>query len=402
MFTDRKVLTRQQLYEEVWTTPMMHVAKKYGHSDVGLAKHCRNLKIPLPGRGYWAKKAAGKKLPKRPPLPPLDCGLRDLPTINEWRLKREAEPPMPPPELDPEVKALLDREETAAPITLPEDLSSAHRLVRGVLKDRRLDKRNRRRSWSEPREERTWALADVHASPENFERAMKIMSALLKALESRGFQVKGDKDRNDVLSQVVILNEAFNLRICEPNRQLPHVQTDEEKAKKRKGDTWGIPKYDKVPSGELVLEMTSVDCRFTHRYRDGKRARLEEQLNDVVKGLIRSVDWARKRKAEWKREEEIRHEDERRRWEEEQRRREIEEERRREQARIDALLAEVRSWKAGQDLRAYLGEIRMAMAASGELVTPDTEVGRWLHWAGDVACRLVPQRLATRRQGGER
>jgi hypothetical protein len=31
------------------------LAEKYGISDVGLAKNCRKLSIPLPGRGYWAK-----------------------------------------------------------------------------------------------------------------------------------------------------------------------------------------------------------------------------------------------------------------------------------------------------------------------------------------------------------
>jgi len=33
------------------------------------AKICRKLLIPIPGRGYWAKKAAGKPVPKQPALP---------------------------------------------------------------------------------------------------------------------------------------------------------------------------------------------------------------------------------------------------------------------------------------------------------------------------------------------
>jgi hypothetical protein len=62
---------RDLLYDEVWKQPMWTLAKKYGISDVGLAKACRKLGVPLPGLGYWAKKAAGKKVPKRPPLPAL-------------------------------------------------------------------------------------------------------------------------------------------------------------------------------------------------------------------------------------------------------------------------------------------------------------------------------------------
>ena len=61
---------RDALYEEVWTTPLLKLAKKYGISDVGLKKICRKLSIPTPGLGYWAKKEAGQAVEK-PPLPPL-------------------------------------------------------------------------------------------------------------------------------------------------------------------------------------------------------------------------------------------------------------------------------------------------------------------------------------------
>lgn len=59
---------REKLYEEVWAQPMRKLAPTYGISDVALAKTCRKLIIPLPGRGYWAKLAAGKSLKKRPLL----------------------------------------------------------------------------------------------------------------------------------------------------------------------------------------------------------------------------------------------------------------------------------------------------------------------------------------------
>jgi len=51
---------REMLYQEVWTEPMFQLAKKYGLSDVGLAKICRKLKIPRADRGYWGQ-TAGRK-----------------------------------------------------------------------------------------------------------------------------------------------------------------------------------------------------------------------------------------------------------------------------------------------------------------------------------------------------
>jgi hypothetical protein len=62
---------RAELYEKVWSEPMSILAKRYCVSDVYLARVCRLLRVPLPGRGYWAKQAAGKATKKRPPLPPL-------------------------------------------------------------------------------------------------------------------------------------------------------------------------------------------------------------------------------------------------------------------------------------------------------------------------------------------
>lgn len=62
---------REKIYNEIWSEAIQTVAKRYNLSDVGLAKVCRKLKIPRPGRGYWAKKAAGKVVPKQPPLPDL-------------------------------------------------------------------------------------------------------------------------------------------------------------------------------------------------------------------------------------------------------------------------------------------------------------------------------------------
>ncbi len=65
---------RNELYQRVWAEPMRTVAKSYGVSDVWLSKVCKALRIPVPGRGYWAKKYAGAPLRRRPALPSIDPG----------------------------------------------------------------------------------------------------------------------------------------------------------------------------------------------------------------------------------------------------------------------------------------------------------------------------------------
>jgi hypothetical protein len=61
-------LTRQELYDLVWSVPIRKLAKQYGMSDRGFAKACQRHLVPVPGRGHWAKVAAGLKS-KRTPLP---------------------------------------------------------------------------------------------------------------------------------------------------------------------------------------------------------------------------------------------------------------------------------------------------------------------------------------------
>lgn len=66
---------REALYNEVWSEPVITVAKRYNISDNGLRKHCKRLGIPLPSSGYWAKVKAGQKVPK-PALPKVTGELR--------------------------------------------------------------------------------------------------------------------------------------------------------------------------------------------------------------------------------------------------------------------------------------------------------------------------------------
>jgi AcrR family transcriptional regulator len=62
-------ITRNELYQRVWSKPLSAVAKDIGVSGNALAKICNRLLVPYPSRGYWSKAHVGKA-PDRPPLPP--------------------------------------------------------------------------------------------------------------------------------------------------------------------------------------------------------------------------------------------------------------------------------------------------------------------------------------------
>lgn len=74
-------LTRAQLHELVWTTPIRILCKELETSNVWLAKVCARHKIPVPGRGYWAKKRAGAT----DPIPKLKAASEGIPDVLEIR-----------------------------------------------------------------------------------------------------------------------------------------------------------------------------------------------------------------------------------------------------------------------------------------------------------------------------
>ena len=64
----REIISRRELFEKVWTTPMRVLAKQWRRSDRGIAKACARAQVPVPPRGYWARVEAGQNV-KQPKLP---------------------------------------------------------------------------------------------------------------------------------------------------------------------------------------------------------------------------------------------------------------------------------------------------------------------------------------------
>ena len=67
-------LGREELYELVWSEPMIRLAKRFALTDVALAKTCKRMGIPVPRRGFWRRKETGYRV-GRPALPPLKPGM---------------------------------------------------------------------------------------------------------------------------------------------------------------------------------------------------------------------------------------------------------------------------------------------------------------------------------------
>ena len=62
-------LTRKELYDLVWSTPLSKLTKQFALSNDGIKKICKQFEIPMPDGGYWMKMKYNKKVKKEKPNP---------------------------------------------------------------------------------------------------------------------------------------------------------------------------------------------------------------------------------------------------------------------------------------------------------------------------------------------
>ncbi|HTV31785.1 MAG TPA: hypothetical protein VME69_01590, partial [Methylocella sp.] len=284
-----RAFTREQFYELVWSKPMTHLAKEFAISDVALHKICKKHEIPNPPLGWWAKKAAGKRV-KQIPLPEAKAGTADRITIASADLGRES---LALANVREQARILASegRDDQAEPIhpiidrtvaklrkTKPSDIGIVSADGAGLIK------------------------CEV-ASP-SIGRLAVILPRVVRAASLQGFElVAGDGS-----AQFKSETEAIAFSVTETVRREKHVLTDAERAKEeawqRKRDraarlnSWDNVFFDKPqfsewdfhPTGQLSFELEQVyvfgrGSSPRRSFRDAKVQRLENMASDIAVGL---------------------------------------------------------------------------------------------------------------------
>jgi hypothetical protein len=176
-------LTRAELFELVWAEPRSVLCKRFGVSDVALAKKCRAAEIPMPGRGHWAKLAAGQKSP----LPQLSLRLPGRSDRISFGNPRYGEPysvvPNPQaPVFTDSVEQLVDGAQARiGAVRAVRDLQEPHSGMARILKK----EQQRREDFSKHK----WDYYAPHFADPSSQRQLRLFCALLRAFDRVG--VKG-------------------------------------------------------------------------------------------------------------------------------------------------------------------------------------------------------------------
>lgn len=294
MQNERKtVLSRRDLYELVWATPVTKLANQFGISDRGLAKICERHRIPTPPRGYWAKLEAGAK-PKKAVFAETGDEALNVIEINPTLSA------MPPEAREIVERARAERraqrERKAAKSTERakiEPIDQVHPLIAATAKAIRKQNGVGMILVSGP------GLMPLRLSKDSAERALSFIDALIRRLEAKGIAMtlveQGMKATIGPDSLTFTLSERTKWEIHEPTEEeLAAEKRRQAKIQRmQQSGSWGMdwparayPDRDEIPLGELVLQVDGWwRDAVRRRWADGKIQRMERLLDGIVTGF---------------------------------------------------------------------------------------------------------------------
>lgn len=360
---------RNQLYEEVWKEPLIRVAKKYGVSDVAISKACRKLQIPLPGRGYWAKKEHGYVV-ERVPLPELE----DLPSL--MRPSRSLNPKVPECAEDRAEFERIDRLLTDGAYALEFDKKMLdHPLVRATreaLESGREDTRHILSPVGGP------PCLDIRVSKKRVDLALRVAAQLIAIFEVCQYRIAA---KSGLRESAVVLPEGDEVRftIREKVKQL------EPSPRPSRPDSAVLiyKQVDYEPTGQLSIEAPEYADLLKKKWSDTEYARLEEVIPQCIAGILKIGVAVRRRRLDL-------HELDLARQKRQIELAELSQRIKDEKDRLEQLELMVSNWRFARDLREFIAEMEAKDAVGSSDSEQAPEFVQWVRWARDQADRIDP------------
>jgi hypothetical protein len=353
--TQQVTLSRTELYERVWDTPIRTLATEFGISDVGLAKVCRRHQIPLPGLGYWARRQHGQN----PPQTPLNEKADDQQkTITIHRSE-----PRTPRGLSPEEK------EQGPKIQVGEDRPVLHPLARRIERNitkADLDERGMLRA-------KSVAVIPLKASPAARPRVLRLLDALFTATDQAGYKLEWPAPHNTQI-QITALDEKLTFFVSEATNRKEHQPTPEERAKQKLNSWWRPERWDITPNGLLRFSLSSREFpNVSESWGDGKRRKLEDCLGEIFFACEKVAQTVKRERIE-------RAEAERRRIEEQKRQAEAAARQAEYNRKAEVFKKLSKSWKDGRSIREFTLALRVALTDADVPSTLREELKKMIDW----------------------
>ncbi|MEQ1754682.1 MAG: hypothetical protein ABL973_11175 [Micropepsaceae bacterium] len=364
-------LSRKALYDAVWSVPVDKLAAQYGISGRGLGKLCERHGVPVPPRGYWAKKASGKRV-VRPPLIEVERGPNPDPVIKIWGQRRESAKAENEGAVRNAYEELWRELLARTPsIKIPQRIPNPHPLMQALIE------RDRREI-----ESYRWSPHYVRPQDPFEPMRRRILQGIFVGLEARGVRLESDLQRS---TQFVALvgQERTTFRVEEWVKQVRRELTAEERAKRIfSNQRWT---QIKTPSGKACLKIIAgMPSGVPDVWRDDGSKPLEEMVAEFVAAIVMHSELEKARRAQ-------KAEEDRRHWQAMQERERQDRLCKDLQARKTKIGDDAKTWKEAAAIRSYVEAVQSAAASSQEGLNAEA-LDRWVRFALDYADELDPLR----------
>lgn len=334
-------LTRKELYDLVWSEPLITIARKYQTSDHILRAACKKYNIPLPKSGHWMKLQFGKSVIKEE-LKDNYEGLNEI-FLNESPTEEINITGSPSPLFV--LKSEIENDKKLS-LKVPDSLVNPDKLIVSVkeaLADRHgySSHGNRLRAWDQLK---------IIVTKENIGRALRFMDTFIKVMNARGHDI----EINNGDTNVVIFNEKMKISCREKAKRVTVQGTH----------------YNSTELRSTGILTFNLEGFYAKEWKDGKLM-LEEQLSAIIAKL--EIEGKRLKEQTEERE---------RYWAEEAKKKQILERRQKvketELEKFKSLILAARKCKEVLILREYIAAVKEKAKVEGEI---DDELKNWLEWA---------------------
>lgn len=200
-------LSRKQLYNLVWSTPITKLTLQYVISVEGLKKLCKQFDIPMPPNGYWLKLKYNKPFIKK-----------ELNTVFDGEDKipltiREEGNPINLDQTPLAIKTIEIKNDPKAPLTVSDKLTKPDILIQ---KTKDLYSKIKKEPYT--KKENIDSLG-IYVENDNLDRAFRIMDTFIKVLRHRGHTFR--RDINNRGSHIAVNDVDFYFHLREAQTRSP-------------------------------------------------------------------------------------------------------------------------------------------------------------------------------------
>lgn len=323
MYMMKTLITRLELYDLIWSTPLNKISVEYNLSIQQIKHSCNQNNIPLPGVGYWSKLKYGKQ----PLITPLDTSipLDHIINLQDYTSNKSTQ-----------------KSEISKKLKVAKQNNSLDILVQDYKQKRNIENRDKKQP-----------TILIHTSDQLKKRAINFMNIFIKLMRKRGFDFI--EEYGVIVLEFKGITMSFSIR--EHRNRIPTTE--------------GPYYYDSIykHSGKLIFSAgPSYDKK---EWLDSTTIKLEDKLVNIATFIESKAQEKYQRKIDSEKNRIIREI-------EELKLKEIEKLKKLEKDKFDTLINQAKDYETCVQIKFYIQAIEKKAILDNNL-TP--ELINWLNWA---------------------